>query len=307
MRLVLSILVSDILPIFVIAGIGFFLERRSPGSVKTLSGISFNALSPCLIFDQLVRSNVSGSDVGRMALYCVLLTATMGLLAWLAAIPLKLDRKGLSSFLLVAMFSNSGNYALPVILFAFGPEALAHASIYFVTGAIVLYTVGVFIASSGGRSLGEALKGLLRIPALYALFAAGVLLLMDIQPGQAVMRPIGMLSGAALPMMILVLGMQLRRAVAPARPAVVAVAVALSLFVAPIAGIVLTLLLGLSGTARDAAIVLAAMPSAVITTVLALEFDLDNNFVTSVVFVSTLISPLTLVVLIAYLQTMRAL
>ena len=45
------------------------------------------------------------------------------------------------------------------------------------------------------------------------------------------------------------------------------------------------------------------MPAAVVTTVLALEFDLDSSFVTSVVFISTLLSPLTLVLLIAYLKT----
>jgi predicted permease len=44
------------------------------------------------------------------------------------------------------------------------------------------------------------------------------------------------------------------------------------------------------------------MPAAVITTVLALEFDLDTEFSTSVVLLSTLLSPLTLVFLIAYLQ-----
>jgi len=44
------------------------------------------------------------------------------------------------------------------------------------------------------------------------------------------------------------------------------------------------------------------MPAAVITTVLALEFDLDAGFSTSVVFFTTLLSPLTLVLLIAYLQ-----
>ena len=64
-----------------------------------------------------------------MALFCVLLTAAMGLAAWLTAIPLRLDRQTLSSFLLVVMFSNSGNYALPVVLFAFGREALGYASV----------------------------------------------------------------------------------------------------------------------------------------------------------------------------------
>ena len=53
---------------------------------------------------------------------------------------------------------------------------------------------------------------------------------------------------------------------------------------------------------KQAAIIEASMPAAVITTVLALEFNLDAGFSTSVVFVTTLLSPVTLVVLIAYLQ-----
>jgi predicted permease len=45
------------------------------------------------------------------------------------------------------------------------------------------------------------------------------------------------------------------------------------------------------------------MTAAVVTTVLALEFDLDPSLSTSVVTVSTLLSPFTLVFLIAYLQS----
>jgi predicted permease len=101
---------------------------------------------------------------------------------------------------------------------------------------------------------------------------------------------------------LLILGMQLKRAVAPNRPIVVGTAVALSLLVAPMVGLGLSELLGVSGAARQAAIILASMPAAVVTTVLALEFELDSSFVTSVVFVSTLLSPVTLVFLIAYLR-----
>lgn len=298
----LSILVSDILPIFAIALIGFLLERRVAGSVRTLSAITFNALSPCLVFNQLVTSRLSGSEVGKMALYCVMLTAGMGMAGWLSSMMLGLERKALSSFLLVVLFSNSGNYALPLILFAFGPEALAHASVYFVTSAILVYTVGVFIAARGGQDLGGAAKRLLRVPALYALAAAGILSLLHVTAPRALMRPVGMLSDAALPMMLLILGMQLKRAVIPHRPRVVGTAVALSLIVSPIIGVGLTLLLGFSGAARASAITLASMPAAVVTTVLALEFDLDSSFVTSTVFVSTLLSPLTLVPIIAWLR-----
>jgi len=302
MNLLLSIFADDILPIFAIVGVGFMLARHFDASVKTVSKVSFNALSPCLVFDQLVTSHITGAEFGRMALFCILLTAAMGLAAWLAALPLRLDRQTLSSFLLVVMFSNSGNYALPVALFAFGREALGFASVYFVTSAILVYTVGVFVAASGKRSIRRALMGVARVPAIYAVVAAAVVMLTRTTLPLAVMRPIGMLSDAALPIMLLVMGMQLERAIMPANRAAVATAVVLSLAVSPMVGLGLSLLLGFSGPARQAAILLASMPAAVVTTVLALEFDLDPTFATSAVFVSTILSPFSLVLVIAYLQ-----
>jgi predicted permease len=301
-QLVASIFVSDILPIFVIAGVGFLLARRLGANVKTLATVTFNALSPCLVFDQLVTARISGSQSLRMAAFCVLLTLAIGIAARVTSMPLRLDRTTLSTFLLVAMFSNSGNYALPVVLFAFGKDALAFASVYFVTSAILIYTFGILVAASGGASVKAAWARLFKVPAVYAVTAAVIVLATRTTMPEAVMRPIHLLSDAAIPVMLLVLGMQLERATMPKRPAVVAAAVVLSLVVAPMIAFGLTAALGLAGAARQAAIVEASMPAAVITTVLALEFDLDASFATSVVFFTTLLSPITLVVLIAYLQ-----
>src|SRR3954465_12028336 len=176
MQLVASIFASDILPIFILAGVGFFLARRFGASVKTLSTVAFNALSPCLVFNQLVTAQVSGSQSLRVAAFCVLLTMAIGVVARLTSMPLRLDRMTLSSFLLVAMFSNSGNYALPVVLFAFGREALSFASVYFVASAMVTYTVGVAVAASGRGDLRHVVRGIVRVPALYAVASAGLVL-----------------------------------------------------------------------------------------------------------------------------------
>ena len=302
MNVFASIFANDILPIFVVAAIGFALARFSDTSVKTLSAVSFNALSPCLVFDQLVQSSIGGSVFGRMVIFCLLLTTVMGIIAWLASVPLRLNRQTLTSFLLVVMFSNSGNYALPVVLFAFGREALAYASVYFVASAIVTYTVGVGVAASGRGDVRHILRGIFRVPVLYAVAAAGLVLVTHTVVPVAIMRPIALLGDAAIPVMLLILGMQLERAVMPNRPGVVALAVGLSLLVGPIVGIALTMGLGLTGLARQVAIVGASMPAAVVTTVLALEFDLDPSFATGAVFLSTILSPFTLVVLLAYLQ-----
>ena len=302
MNLIASIFTSDILPIFVVAAVGFTLARRFGANVKTLSTVAFNALSPCLVFNQLVTAQISGSQSLRVVAFCLLLTLTIGIVARLIALPLKLDRMTLSSFLLVAMFSNSGNYALPVVLFAFGREALAFASVYFVTNAILIYTAGIVVAASGHGSVRLALTRLFKVPALYAVIAAVIVLATGATVPTAVMRPIALLSDAAIPIMLLVLGMQLERAVMPKHPAAVGAAVTLSLMVAPLIAFGLTALLGITGAAKQAAIIEASMPAAVITTVLALEFNLDAGFSTSVVFFTTLLSPITLVLLIAYLQ-----
>ena len=209
MNLIASIFASDILPIFVVASVGFVLARRFRAEVKTLSTVAFNSLSPCLVFNQLVTAQVSGSQSLRVAAFCVLLTLSIGVIARLASLPLRLDRMTLSSFLLVAMFSNSGNYALPVVLFAFGREALSFASVYFVTSAILIYTAGILVAASGHGSVGLAFSRLLKVPAIYAVTAAVIVLSTHTTVPPVVMRPIGLLSDAAIPIMLLVLGMQL--------------------------------------------------------------------------------------------------
>lgn len=302
MSLVFSIFLNDITPIFALAAIGFLLARRVGASVRTLSTVSFNALSPCLVFNQLVTSRVGLSQSWRVVLFCVLLTAAIGVAARVSASGLRLQGTTLTSFLLVVMFSNSGNFALPVVLFAFGKESLAFASVYFVTSAILVYTFGVFVAASGRGNLRTSLGRVLGVPAVWATLAAVAVLVSGTRVPDAVTRPVGLLSDAAIPVMLLVLGMQLERHTRPEHPAAVATAVALSLLVAPLLAFALSALLGLEGPARQASIMEASMPAAVATTVLALEFELDANFATSVVMFSTLLSPFTLVGLIAYLQ-----
>jgi predicted permease len=302
LSLLLSIFVSDLLPVFCVAAVGFLLARRFDANVVTLSRVSFYALSPCLVFTTLVRSRIGGDQFGRMALFCLLVTIAIGLIARVAAVPLRLDRRMTSAFLLVVMFSNGGNYGMPVVLFAFGAEALSHAAVYFVTGAVLLYTLGVFLAAAGRRSIRHAALGVLRVPAVYGVLAAGLVLGTEMTVPTPIMRPVQLLNDAALPIMMLVLGMQLERAMMPPRFAPVVVAVTLSLLVTPMVAFGVASGLHLTGPAWPAAMIQASMPAAVVTTILALEYDIAPAFVTSVVFASTLLSPLTLTVLIACLK-----
>lgn len=302
MTLLLSIFASDVLPIFVVASIGFLLARFLRADVKTLSRVTFNALAPCLVFDLLVTSEISPDEFGKMVLFTACVVLGIGLIGWLITLPLRLDRAMASAFLIVIMFSNGGNYGLSVNNFAFGKEALARATIYFVTSTVLMYTVGVFVASSGKSGYRKALTGVFKIPAVYGVIVAGVVVISKTTLPLPVMRPIELLSGASLPMMMLVLGMQLERAAKPENPLLIGLATVLTLIISPLLALGMVKALDLSGAARQAAIIEASMPTAVVTTILALEYEVVPSFVTSVVFVSTLLSPITVTLLIAFLR-----
>lgn len=296
----LAIFASDILPVFIIAGAGFLLARLSQVDVRTMARVIFNVLSPALVFTLMVTATLSLADFGRMALFCVLVTAAAALASAATGKALRLDRASLIGFVLAVAFSNSGNYGLPVVMFAFGREALTHASVFFVSSSILMYTAGVFLAASGRRTLRESLVGVAKVPAVWGVLAAAVVMIGGVQVPEPVMRPVSLLTDASLPMMLLVLGMQLGQAGLPEHRAPLAAAVLLSLLVTPAIAIALAYAL-LTGPAFQAGVLQASMPAAIVTTIIALEFDVAPRFVTSVVFLSTLLSPITLTGLIAWL------
>jgi predicted permease len=66
-------------------------------------------------------------------------------------------------------------------------------------------------------------------------------------------------------------------------------------------GLILAPVFGLHGVALQAGVTQAATPTAVISTVISTEFDAEPSFVTSAVFTSTILCPLTLTPLLQFL------
>lgn len=287
------------------AGAGFALGRRFHPDLKTVTRLSFYIFSPCLVFTSLTHAELSGAEFGRMAVFTLLVNGAMLSLTLLVGLSLRLQRQTLATLLIAAVFVNGGNYGLAVTQFAFGETALSRAVVYYVVSTLLVYSVGVLVASAGKRPLRQALLQGLTLPSTYALLLAGLLRFTGWQAPLAIDRAVAVLSQAAIPVMLMVLGLQMAEMKRDAWPhrhvALIGLAVFLQLVIAPLIGLGLANLLGLEGVARQAAVLETAMPTAVITTVLAVEYDLDAAFMTGVVILSTLLSPLTVTPLIAYL------
>lgn len=304
MTLLAQIFFNNILPIFLTAGTGFALGRRFKPDLKTVSRLSFYIFSPCLVFTSLTRIELSADEFWRLALFTLGVLVAMILIALSVGLVMKLERHLLTSLIIASVFVNGGNYGLALNKFAFGEAALARAVVYYIFSTLAVYTVGVTIASLGKKSATEALSQVLTVPAVYGLLAAGGLRLTGWQLPLLLDRAISLLSEAALPVMLVLLGLQMAETREWPRTRLILIGVAsfLQLVIAPMVGLGLAYLLGLTGVTRQAAVIEASMPTAVITTILAVEYDLDAAFITGTVILSTVLSPLTLTPLIAYLQ-----
>jgi predicted permease len=292
---------NNLFPILLIALIGFSLAKFVKINPRPLSQVIFYIFSPVLVFKLITQSQLSNQDILRTLIFTLVLMLCVGVLTWLLGGILHLDRRTLAAVLITAMFMNAGNYGLPLTSFAFGETALAFASVFFVVNALFTNTLGIVIASSGTMSVWAAVKGLVKFPAIYAL-ALGVLFLQfNWKLPSGVDRTVTLLSNAAIPSMLVLLGMQLVniRLDGQVRPLILTSS--MRLLIAPLIAFGLTRLFGMTGPSYQAVVIESAMPVAVMTTILATEFDAEPTYVTTAVLVTTLLSPFTLTPLLAFL------
>ena len=292
---------NNLLPIMLVSAAGFFLGKTLNIDSRSIGRISFFFFNPILVFNLLIHSNLPMSEVLRTIMLVTAITFGCGLLTLIGGLALKLDRTALISALITSMFANNGNYGLPLVAFAFGPDALAHSSIYFVFSSLLTNTFGVIIASLGHLNLKQAIVGMFRIPTFYAVALAAVISQFGITMPTAVDRTITLVAGAAVPMMIILLGLELRQINWTSNFSALGLSTFVRLLAGPLLGLLFTSILGIKGVGRQAGILEASMSAAVVNTNLASEFKLDTSLVAATVLISTLLSPLTLTPLILLL------
>lgn len=297
-----SIFINNLLPILLIAGIGYLCGKYLRVEPRSLSRLIFYVFGPCLIFNLLTTNQLSSSDLARMVVYTTAVVIALTITSFLIGKAMKLERKLLAAVVLTSMSMNAGNFGLSLNLFAFGENGLAQASIFFVTTAIFTYSVGMLIASLGTASLQQSLKKMLTVPTIYAVILALAFTALDWELPMAIERTTTTLGNASIPAMLILLGLQLQSNHRTHHKPAMILAVSMRLVGGAVFGFVLASIVGLQGVAYQAGVVEAATPAAVLSTVLSTEFDTEPGFVNTVVFVTTLLSPFTLTPVLAYLQ-----
>ena len=294
-----SIFFNVITPVFSLVIIGYLAGPRLGLEARTLSRAAYFILVPSFVFSVISSAQVEADVALRMIVFAVVVHVLVAMLGGGVAYLLGKRGKMVGAFVLIAVFGNVGNFGLPIIEFHLGEAARTAATIYFLAILVTSFVIGVLAANWHAGGSGAALLAVFKTPALIALVPAVLVNVLNVPIPIMVDRITGLLAQAMVPIMLLTLGVQLAGTKSLRIDGDTVLVSLVRLVGSPALALLLVGLFGLTGIERGAGIFQAAMPAAVLTSIIALEYDLLPDFVTRSVLFSTLASVVTLTLLLA--------
>ena len=286
-----------VLPVFLVFGIGYISQKLFNMDIKSISAMSLYILLPLLTFDTFYRNELT-VDYLYLFIFSIIITVILIGITVLTGWLMKSTKEDISAILLGALFPNSGNYGAPVMLFALGAVAFDYAIVLMVLHGFIISTVGIFIASFGGGatiSVKDAIVSIFRIPVIYGAIAGIAFQLGNITIDEKLMDIIQMTGNAAIPVVMLILGMQLAQIKKENFELKnINAVIFIRMIISPVVAMILVLFMPVDETMKIVFIVLNAMPVAANSTMLAVQFNVKPNLVSFSTLITTLLSLLTI-------------
>ena len=307
-----------VLPMLLLAGLGFAIQRLLGLDMPTLTRMNFYFVTPGMVYFSVVNSKVTAGEVGLVVGFSLGVMALVGVLtvltAWLGRVP----RDRHNAMLMTTVLNNSGNYGIPLQQLAFastgrGAEATGYHIFVMLVQNVSHFTLGVlWAAGRGKRPWKENLLHVAKFPALYALVAALAtvqirrLLGSHAPTAEAALKPfwdaIYQLREAYVPVALATLGAQLALIPRGGDRYPIKTSLILRLAAAPLLGLGLIYALNIRGFLAQLLLIGAAVPSSVNSALLCLQFDNHPDYVAKTTFYSTLLSTVTVTLVIFLAQ-----
>ena len=294
----MTTLLPAVLPVGLIILIGFVVGRTLPLQPATLSQLALYVLSPALVIDSLYRTELSLDSSSRLLIGFGLTSATIYLLVNLINRWFGLDAPLGRAITAVVMFPNNGNMGLPVATFAFGAAGLDRAIIYMLGSSVLMFCFGP--AMIRGKGLIQGFKLTLRLPLVWSILFGLSLRWLSIQIPWQLDKGIQQLGAAAIPIALILLGMQLSET--RFQPGIREIIPAIArLAIAPTIAYSIGRILQLETLSLQILVLQSAMPTAVNSFVIVSEFGGDRDLVARAIVTSTLMSFITLPIVLSFL------
>lgn len=304
--------IGGISTIWVVIGVGWFIAHIglvNPAGRRLMSVLAFTVGSPALLFALMLRADLA-HVFSFTVVVSILAVVVAGGIYLALAVPL--FKQGLGDGVIGFMtscYTNAANFGLPVAL------ALLHdgtwvAPIMLLQLAIMMPICLALLDVANARAAGTRTNPWrylllpVRNPITLGILAGLAANLLGVPVPDVVMRPIDMIAGIALPLMLLAFGVSLRLDPLPGKGphrGPMWIGVVLKVVVHPLAAWAIGTVIGLTGTDLYAVTILGALPAAQNVYVTATKYDQGELLARDAVFWSTILSVGSLLVIAAAL------
>lgn len=270
---------------------GYFVKKIFTDEIneRTLILISIYFLQPILTFWGLTRNPLDFTLIYTPFVYFVTVTIALVLL-FLFSKVLFSDTKDQSIFTTTALIGNTGNLGIPLGIALFGESSVAYTSIINIANIFFIYTVGIYFFAKNEFTLKQSLQTMIKIPILwFALFALlynylGFTIIKEID------RVLEMGSYAAIVLQLIIFGTYLAKVNLKTPNYKLTFSTSLvKLFLLPMIGIIVSILMGLDASIAMILIVSLATPLAVNNVNIAELYRCKPYDVTHIVLISTIL------------------
>ena len=275
--------------------IGYLTKQDS----KLLSKLVLNICLPALIF-----INISTCNITMDLLYLPVIALVISLLGMLIAITYAKIRgypkKLLWTIVIAVSLMNTAFIGYPVILGVFGNDGFIRAVFFDVTISVMFVFYGMLLVSQFGGDKNSVIKSMLTFMPLWALIFGLIFNIFNIPLGYVLSNVLDYLSGATICLIMLSLGLTIDFKSVKGYVVDTSFVIFTRLILIPlIAYLVLSQFM--SGISFKIAVLDSAMPIAMNSMILAINYDLDSDLLAIVIFVSTILSLFTLPLVISIL------
>lgn len=294
-----------IISIVLMIGLGYFLKRidfLSEKDIDPLNKIVMYILMPCMIFSALYSADMSLLPTLGILPF-VILTASIGsgVISYIVLKRLHYDDKKIWSVLVTVMIANTAFMGYPVNLGVYGHPGFLRAIFCDLATTCMFLLLSFVLVLKFGGTVKRAFREILLFPPLWAVVLGISFNLLNIPIGPVLDKTVNYLADGAIPLIMISLGLSIELGGLARSKAMVIFTSIVKLGVFPLIALIVASLLGLTGLQHDVGIIEAAMPSGMLSLLLAITYKLDYELTSDCILINTVISLITLPIIMTLL------
>ena len=294
-----------ILSIIIMIGLGYFLKRidfLSEKDINPFNRIVMYILMPCMIFHAIYSADLSLlSKLGILPFVILASSFVTGIISYFILRQFNLDDITLWSVLVTVMIANTAFMGYPVTLGIFGQEGFLRAIFCDMATLCIFLILSFVLILKFGGTVKTAVKKITFFPPLWAVVLGLIFNFFNIPIGSVLDNTVNYLGQGAIPLIMIALGLSIDFSAIKRSKSMIIFTSIMKLAFFPFVAFIIASQIGLVDLQYKISIVEAAMPSGMMSLLLAITYKLDYELTSDCILINTVISLITLPIIIMLL------